>query len=81
MTIRSSLKTLFLFFATTWMALVAVPSILLAQNGDRPGHKMTEVWRGMNVPPAPGPLTQGRPCDSAASRWVPGGAGRGRAAR
>ena len=28
-------------------------TVAFAQNGDRPGHKMVEVWRDMDVPPAP----------------------------
>ncbi|MEM1247004.1 MAG: c-type cytochrome [Acidobacteriota bacterium] len=30
-----------------------LPFVAQAQKGDRPGHVMTEVWREMEVPPAP----------------------------
>ena len=35
------------------LAVGLVAGSLGAQNGDRPGHVMTEVWRDMEVPPAP----------------------------
>ena len=39
-------------FVATILLLFASTSAL-AQGGDRPGHNMVEVWRDMDVPPAP----------------------------
>lgn len=47
--IRRAMGALFVF---TFFTLFS-DSSALAQNGDRPGHNMVEVWRDMDVPAAP----------------------------
>jgi mono/diheme cytochrome c family protein/glucose/arabinose dehydrogenase len=35
------------------LAILLLPLLAFAQRGDRKGHVMTEVWKDMDVPPAP----------------------------